>query len=153
MSTVHFFTPENRLGKAVAEGAGKLVDEAVADADMALEMAMDECIQRIDEALALIFKLADQRGPDQIDALYNTVREVAGMADHAAVPDMGTAAHTFCSLLDLGRQGRAITSEQILVNIGMMRLLRHPDRFSEPERHELLDSLRAVLDKAMRTTA
>ena len=154
MSKVRFFTPENRLGEAIAEAGGKLVDTAIADADEQIALAAPETLQKIDDMLDQISQLA-ARGADntQLQKLYDVVREVAGLAGLAGLPDLGMAAHTFCSQIDLALHKGALTEEQMQVNLGSLRLLRQPDRFSLAERQGLLDNLHAVLDKAHKTAA
>ena len=153
MNPVRFFAPENRLAEAIDDPDGILIDDAIADADREVALAADESAQKIDESLDLIYRLAAEAAPGRLDGLYQAVREVAGLAGLAQLPDLGHAAHTFCSLLDLALTKGVLPQDQIQVNIDVLRLLRRPERFAEAERKALLDNLHGVLEKARRTAA
>ncbi|HVY34404.1 MAG TPA: hypothetical protein VG960_08275 [Caulobacteraceae bacterium] len=153
MSVVRFFAPENRLGAAIAQAGGKLVETAIADADEQILMAADETKLMIDACLDQVFSLAAKGANTRLAQLYQAVREVAGLAGLVDLSDLGAAAHTFCNQIELAMQKGALSEEQIQVNLGSLRLLRQPERFSEPERKALLDNLQAVLDKALKTAA
>ncbi len=153
MSLVRFFAPENRLGAAIAQAGGKLIETAIADADEQILMAADETKLMIDACLDQVFSLAAQGANTRLPSLYQAVREVAGLAGLVELTDLGAAAHTFCNQIELALQKGALTEEQIQVNLGSLRLLRQPERFSESERKALLDNLQAVLDKALKTAA
>ena len=153
MSLVRFFAPENRLGAALARAGGKLVETAIADADEQIAMAADQTRQKIDECLDQVFSLAAQGANPRLPELYQAAREVAGLAGLVELDDLGMAAHTFCNQIELASHNGVLTEEQLQVNLGSLRLLRQPERFSEAERKALLDNLQAVLDKAMKTAA
>lgn len=153
MSLVRFFAPENRLGAAIARAGGKLVETAIADADEQIAMAADQTRQKIDECLDQVFSLAAQGANPRLPELYQAAREVAGLAGLVELDDLGMAAHTFCNQIELASHNGVLTEEQLQVNLGSLRLLRQPERFSEAERKALLDNLQAVLDKAMKTAA
>jgi hypothetical protein len=153
MSDARFFDPPNPLGMALAMAGGKAIATAIADAEEQIMLATVETAAHIDHMLAFIQGLAAQGANSQLTALYQASREVAGLAGLADLPDLGQAAHTFCSQIDLALKKGALTDEQVLVNLGALRLLRLPERFSEVERKALLDNLRAVLDKASQTAA
>ena len=153
MSVVRFFAPENRLGKAVAEPGGKKIEDAIADADMQLVMAAAESALKIDEILNGIYKVAGSSVQPSLKELYPLAREVAGLAGIAGLPDLGAGAHTFCCLIEVAEPKGALNNEQMQVSIGVLQLLRHPERFSEEERAALLENLNAVLEKARRTAA
>ena len=153
MSKVRFFAPENRLAEAVNQPDGLLIEEVIGDADMVLTRAVGESVEKIDECLASIDGLAADAAPGRLGELYQAVREVAGLAGLAKLPDLGRAAHTFCSLIDLAQSSGALPQDQIRVNVDVLRLLRRPERFAEAERAALLDNLFGVLEKARRTAA
>ena len=153
MSVVRFFTPENRLGKAIAEPGGKRIDQAIADADAQLALAGAESAIKIDEILGAIYKLAGASLNPPLAELYARTREVAGLAGIAGLPDLGAGAHTFCSMIEVAQAKGALSVEQLQVNIGVLQLLRRPERFSEQERAALLANLNAVLAKARRAGA
>ena len=153
MSVVRYFSPERRLAKAIAVPGGKKIDIAIADAEEQIALASPQTAQKIDEILEAIYHLAAAGADTQLPLLYERVREIAGMAALADLPDLGLAAHTFCEQIDLAISMGALTEKQMQVNLGAMRLLRQPDRFSPAERQGLLDNLLAVLDKANKTAA
>lgn len=153
MSLVRFFAPENRLAAAIAQAGGKLIETAIADADEQIAMAADQTRQKIDECLDQVFSLAAQGANPRLPELYQAAREVAGLAGLVELDDLGMAAHTFCNQIELASHNGVLTEEQLQVNLGSLRLLRQPERFSEAERKALLDNLQAVLDKAMKTAA
>jgi hypothetical protein len=153
MSEVLFFEPENRLGAAIAQAGGKTVQAAITDAEEQIVKAAIETAAKIDEMIALIQGLAGQGANSELTALYQAAREVAGLAGLANLPDLGRAAHVFCMQIDLALQKGALTDEQVMVNLGALRLLRLPERFSADERGALLDNLQAVLEKAQKSAA
>lgn len=153
MSDIRFFTPQNRLAAAIDDPSGMLVDDAIAEADRQVALAAAESARKIDESLELIYRLSAQAAPGRLDALYQAVREVAGLAGLAQLAELGRAAHTFCSLIDLGQAKGTLPQDQIQVNVDVLRLLRRPERFADAERKALLDNLNGVLDKARRTAA
>ena len=152
MSMVRFFQPENRLGKALTAAGGKKIEAAIADAEEQVELAAAESTAKIDETLEVIYRLAAGGVKGQAEALYQNVREVAGLAGIAGgLDELGAAALTFCRLLDLMAPRGGPTEDQVQVNVGVMRLLRYADRFAPKERQDLLDNLQAVQDKAKRS--
>lgn len=153
MNKVRFFAPENRLAAAINTPDGILIQDAISDADEQVALAAAESAEKMDESLELIYRLAAEAAPGRLDGLYQAVREVAGLAGLAQLPDLGHAAHTFCSLIDLALSTGALPQDQIQVNIDVMRLLRRPARFADAERTALLDNLHGVLAKARRTAA
>ncbi|HUO23708.1 MAG TPA: hypothetical protein VMU59_14430 [Caulobacteraceae bacterium] len=153
MSGARFHSPTNHLGKAVTQPGGKPVATALADAQSQLDDAAEQLAGRIDEILGEIGALCARPGGPPPDDLYRLAREAAGLAALAHLPDLGLAAHALCSLIDLSRRAGALPEEQIQVGVGAMRLLRHPERFSEEARKMLLDDLKAVLAKALKTAS
>jgi hypothetical protein len=152
VSPARFFVPENRLASAINQPDGKTVEAAVATANAQLALAAGETAAKIDERLELINRLAANM-PIPLEPLYQAVREVAGLAGLANLPDLGRAAHTFCSQIDLASRKGALSEEQVQVNLGGLSLLRHAERFSPAERQALLDNLHAVLNKAQKSPA
>lgn len=148
MSIARFFAPENRLGKVIAVPGGKKIETAIADAEAQIMLVADESVGKIDELLETVYQTTAESANAHLGQIYQPVREVAGLAGVAGLPDLGVAAHIFCSLIDLAQRKGVLSDDQIQVNLGVMRLLRRPDRFSPDERQALLDNLRAVLDKA-----
>lgn len=146
MSHVVYFSPENRLGKAVTTPGGKHVETAIADADELVMQVADESIEQIDQALEQVYGLSD-RAESRMDGLYKSVREVAGLAGTCGLADLGAAALSYCNLLDQAEQTGRLSGERVQVHLGVMRLLRRPERFTETERQEILENLKAVVDK------
>ncbi len=146
MSHVVYFSPENRLGKAVTTPGGKHVETAIADADELVMQVADESIEQIDQALKQVYGLSE-RAESRMDVLYKSVREVAGLAGTCGLADLGAAALSYCNLLDQAEQSGRLSGERVQVHLGVMRLLRRPERFTETERQEILENLKAVVDK------
>jgi hypothetical protein len=146
MSHAVFFEPENRLAKAISTPGGKYVDTAIIDADELIAQAADECVEQIDRALEQVYRLSE-RANAHLEVLYKTVREVAGLAGTCGLADLGAAALSFCNLLDQAHQSGRLSGDRVQVHLGVMRLLRLPDRFTESERREILQNLQAVIDK------
>ena len=146
MSHVLYFSPENRLGKAVSTPGGKQVDAAIADAEEQIALAAGECLEQIDLALQRVYLLSV--GADALsDVLYKSVREVAGLAGTCGLADLGAAALSYCNLLDQAHQSGRLSGERMQVHLGVMRLLRRPERFTEAERLDILENLQAVVGK------
>lgn len=146
MSHAVFYEPENRLAKAINTPGGKHVETAIFDAEELVVQAAGECVEQIDLALTQVYRLAEH-AQSQLDALYKAVREVAGLAGTCGLGDLGAAALSLCNLLDQAHQSGRLNAERLQVHLGVMRLLRRPDRFSETERSEILKNLQAVIDK------
>jgi hypothetical protein len=146
MSYAVFYAPENRLGKAVSTPGGKQVDSAVADAEAQIAAIAEKCVEQIDLALERVFRLSAS-AEGQTDDLYRAAREVAGLAGTCGLDDLGAAALSYCNLLDQGNQSGRLNGERVQVHLGVMRLLRRPERFTELERSQLLENLQAVVDK------
>jgi len=146
MSHVLYFSPENRLGKAVSTPGGKHVETAIADAEALVMLAAGECVERIDQALAQVYRLSEHAKP-QTGVLYKTAREVAGLAGTCGLADLGAAAFSYCNLLDQAEQTGRLSGERVQVHLSVMRLLRRPERFTDAERQEILADLKAVVDK------
>ena len=60
-------------------------------------------------------------------------RLAAGLAGIAGLPDLGLGAHTFCSLIELSQPKGSLDNEHLQVCIGVLQLLRRPERFSEDD--------------------
>jgi hypothetical protein len=149
MSLVRFFAPQNPLGKAIAIAGGKHIDKAIADAEEQILLAADESIVHIDQTLEEVYRLSSA-GKGQWDTLYKRVREVAGLAGVCGLEDLGTAALSFCTMLDQATQTGQLSDDQMQVQVGVLRLLRHPERFSADERAKILENLQAMMDKTKR---
>lgn len=149
MSVVRFFKPENRLAKAVTALGGKHIETAVADANQQLQDIAGDCLKEVDDALARIYQSAGKvpSGAD-LSALYRVVRDVAGLAAICNLLDLGTAALSFCVLLDHAQSGGRLTEEHIRVYLSVFRILRHPDAINEEGRRNLLRSLDTMVEKS-----
>lgn len=146
MSYAVFYAPENRLAKAVSTPGGKHVETAVADAEAQIAAIAEKCVEQIDLALERVFRLSPP-AEGQAEDLYRAVREVAGLAGTCGLDDLGAAALSYCNLLDQAEQNGRLSGERVQVHLGVMRLLRRPERFTETERQDILENLKAVVDK------
>jgi hypothetical protein len=149
MSFVQFFKPENRLAKIVTSLGGKYVETAIADANEQLLQISDECLKEVDAALARIYPLMNGVPTGaELSALYRSVREVAGLAALCNLLDLGTAALSFCDLLDHAQDGGRLTEEHMRVYLNVFRVLRRPDLIDEKGRSSLLENLDVMVEKS-----
>jgi hypothetical protein len=128
------------------------VDSAITDAEAQIASITDQCLEQIDLALGRVYRLSTP-AEGHTEDLYRAAREVAGLAGTCGLDDLGAAALSYCHLLDQANQSSNLNSERVQVHLGVMRLLRRPERFTETERRELLENLQAVVDKGQPPTA
>jgi hypothetical protein len=153
MNLARFFTHDIRMAKAVAALGGVKIHAAMTEAEAQMDPIAGKSADHIDETLEFIDQTAADRRGARLVQLHRAVRDVAGAAAGAGLPDLETAAEMFGRLIDLAQRRGVLPDDQIQVNLGVMRLLRWPDHLSGDERQALLDSLRAVLDKAEKHAA
>jgi hypothetical protein len=145
---VQFFTPENRLRKALTAVGGKHIVDAIAEAEVELLQVADACRAEVDRGLARTYALtAEIPTGETLNELYRTVREVAGLAAICDLADLGAAALSFCALLDHAREGGQLTMRHLQVYTNVLRVLRNPELFSEADRTVVLSSLDTVVKK------
>jgi hypothetical protein len=149
MSVVRFFKPENRLAKIITAPGGKHVATAVDDANAQLLEISDECLKEVDEILTRIYRsMGTVPAGAELTALYRSVRDVAGLAAICNLLDLGTAALSFCVLLDHAQDGARLTEEHIRVYLDVFRILRHPELIDESGRRSLLKNLDRMVEKS-----
>ena len=152
MSYAVFYAPENRLGKAVSTPGGKHVETAICDAEEQINSIAQQCVEQIDLALERVFRLSADASA-QAEDLYRAAREVAGLAGTCGLDDLGAAALSYCHLLDQAHQSGRLNGERVQVHLSVMRLLRRPERFTQAQRHEILENLQAVVGKGQTESA
>jgi hypothetical protein len=149
LSLVRFFKPENRLAKIIAEPGGKHVIAAIDDANAQLLDMSEECLKKVDDALARIYA-SGTKAPEgaEITKLYTSVREIAGLAALCDLLDLGSAALSVCVLLDHAQNGARLTDEHVAVSLNVLRILRHPHLIDDKGRRNLLRNLDVMVEKS-----
>jgi hypothetical protein len=147
MSVVRYFTPENRLAKIITAPGGKRVETAILDAEEQLGEISGSCLAQIDKTLDRIYRWSAQVPVGEaLIEFYRDTRDLAGLAAIGGLPDLGTAALSFCALLDHAQSGGRLNVEYLGVYIGVFRILRHTEQFDEALSANVLDHLATMVE-------
>lgn len=148
MSVVRYFTPEPKLAKLLSAPGGKYIINAIDDANAELGQVSDQVRAEIDLALAQVYAQADGvPAPEALPALYRAVRDVAGLAGICNLADLGSAALSFCALLDHAQEGGRLTVEHMAIYVNVLRVLRQAESFSAEDRAAVLANLEVMVAK------
>ncbi len=155
MTVVRHIPYVNRLGKLIQVPGGKRIEEALKEARSNLDEIAEQCLGEIDQSIRAVqgAASASDRTPESFDAVYAASNHVVGLAGLFGRPDLGTAAHSLCELLDRSGSWEECSPVALKVHVDSLALLRDPHLLSAEERANILDGLVKVVARTTRTAA
>ncbi len=150
MSAVKKLRVPNRLAAVVKTPGGKTVAEAVAAAEVKIDLIKDDCLDAIDAALADMTAAsasmkAGTPSRDQIEALYSLSNDVFGIAGVFALNAVGEAAYSLCDLLDKFMVTGSWNWPAVEVHLNGLRVLRAlGESVTAAQAEPVLSGLKAV---------
>lgn len=144
--------PEKRLAKQIWLPGGRTVAVIEEDVIARLRALRGACASAIRNKVLEIARLAAQASrppkPDDINRLYALSNEAIGLSGVAELDDLGTAALSFCRLLDGFRSGVAWSAASYDVHLAALQLLAQPDSALDAEaRAEMILGLHTVVQR------
>ena len=148
MSLVRRISTPNRLAQFVNTADGVPLAEALARADANLEEIRPPSVAHIDALLAALpARASAEPHAGEVEGLYGTAKELAGLAGVFGLEALGRAAYSLCELLDIQRAGGGWSAAAVTVHLEGLRLLRQED--SGALTPEAISAVLAGLDKVV----
>jgi hypothetical protein len=154
VSTVKRFRVQSRLAAIAFQGGGLSANQALKQADKALEPLRPACLAAIDAAIAEIDtrfgRDANARGGEPTEDLYLLSSSVIDAGLFVQGSGLVEAAQSLCGLVDLSRELGTWSWAAVDVHIEALKLLRLAGAtMSDAERASILDGLAKVTVKCV----
>ncbi|MFZ4607021.1 MAG: chemotaxis protein CheE [Caulobacter sp.] len=150
MTAARKFKVRNRLSAAMFDGGGKLVGQAIADAQAELSVLSPAREATICETVAAISKTwgpgaanRDATGPMDLYVLVLTIIDVS---DSSALRGLPEACNSFCDLLDHCTEVGAWDWPAVDVHIATIQCLSIDTTLSEADRMKLVSGLARLMN-------
>jgi len=148
MSAVRYIPNMSRLAKAMTGPGGKLVSEAIADADAGLKLLTPPGIGAIDEALDTILATMATPGPltaEMRETVYREANKINSTGALFGMAGMGKAAWSLCEVIDLLETDLPSGRPAVDAHVRSLRILRSGELLPEAEGQALLSGLASLL--------
>ena len=148
MSAVRFIPNMSRLAKAMTGPGGKLVSEAIDDADAGLKLLTPPGVGAIDSALDAILATVAAPGPltaEMRETVYREVNHINATGALFGLAGMGKAAWSLCEVIDLLETDLPSGRPAIDAHVRSLRILRSGELLPAAEGEALLAGLASLL--------
>ncbi|ACG79780.1 cheE protein [Phenylobacterium zucineum HLK1] len=146
--TARTFKYANRLAKALVQRSGMNLKEAVAAAEVQLEVLREPTLEELDRTVHEIAAAApaiDRLDDPRVDDVYVAANRIIAMAGIFGRDELGEAAYSLCELITRLRASGKWSSAMVAVHVEALQVMRRPQDHTPEHTRALRDGLRKIV--------